>query len=62
MTARRRRAPDCARPPPQPSGFDDGETLAMGSTTGGLWVGTSGGERWECLSRDLPPIAVLRFA
>ena len=41
---------------------DDGETLAMGSTTGGLWVSTSGGERWECLSRDLPPIAVLRFA
>lgn len=41
---------------------DDGETLAIGSTTGGLWVSASGGERWECLSRDLPPIAVLRFA
>jgi photosystem II stability/assembly factor-like uncharacterized protein len=40
---------------------EDGETLAIGSTTGGLWVSTNGGERWECLSRDLPPIAVLRF-
>jgi len=40
----------------------DGETLAIGSTTGGLWVSASGGARWECVSRDLPPIAVLRFA
>ena len=40
----------------------DGQTLAMGSTTGGLWVSEDGGESWECLSRDLPPIAVVRFA
>lgn len=40
----------------------DGETLATGSTTGGLWVSTCGGARWDCVSRDLPPIAVLRFA
>ncbi|MEJ8838923.1 WD40/YVTN/BNR-like repeat-containing protein [Ramlibacter sp. AN1133] len=41
---------------------DDGETLAMGSTTGGLWVSEDGGARWQCLSRDLPPIAAVRFA
>lgn len=40
---------------------DDGNALAMGSTTGGLWVSEDGGSQWECLSRDLPPIAVLRF-
>jgi hypothetical protein len=40
----------------------DGETLAMGSTTGGLWTSDNGGIGWQCLSRDLPPIAALRFA
>lgn len=41
---------------------EDGRTLAMGSTTGGLWVSEDAGESWTCLSRDLPPIAVVRFA
>jgi hypothetical protein len=40
----------------------DGETLAMGSTTGGLWISANAGASWHCLSRDLPPIAALRFA
>jgi hypothetical protein len=40
----------------------DGRTLAMGSTTGGLWISEDGAQTWRCLSRDLPPIAVLRFA
>lgn len=40
----------------------DGQTLAMGSTTGGLWVSEDGGESWDCLSHDLPPIAAVRFA
>jgi len=40
----------------------DGGTLAIGSTTGGLWVGENAGETWRCLSRDLPPIAVVRIA
>jgi hypothetical protein len=40
----------------------DGETLAMGSTTGGLWISEDGGAHWNCVSRDLPPIAVVRFA
>jgi photosystem II stability/assembly factor-like uncharacterized protein len=39
----------------------DGRTLAMGSTTGGLWVSEDAGESWQCLSRDLPPIAVVRL-
>ena len=41
---------------------DDGTTLAMGSTTGGLWVSEDAGASWDCVSRDLPPIAALRFA
>jgi len=40
----------------------DGMTLAMGSTTGGLWASDDAGDTWQCLSRDLPPIAVLRLA
>ena len=40
----------------------DGQTLAMASTTGGLWVSADAGETWQALSRDLPPVAVLRFA
>ena len=40
----------------------DGTTLAMASTTGGLWVSSDSGERWQNLSRDLPPVAVLKFA
>ena len=40
----------------------DGQTLALGSTTGGLWLGTQLGERWNCVSRDLPPVAALAFA
>ncbi len=40
----------------------DGRTLAMGSTTGGLWVSEDAGASWQCLSRDLPPIGVLRLA
>jgi photosystem II stability/assembly factor-like uncharacterized protein len=39
----------------------DGQVLAMASTTGGLWVSASAGESWQCVSRDLPPVAALRF-
>ena len=38
----------------------DGHTLAMGSTTGGLWISEDEGRSWQCVSRDLPPIAVVR--
>lgn len=33
-----------------------GERLVMGSTTGNLWVGTDGGERWTAVSSHLPPV------
>ena len=39
-----------------------GERLAMGSTTGGLWVSSNQGAAWRVLSAHLPPIACLCFA
>ena len=39
-----------------------GERLAMGSTTGGLWVSESGGETWSGLAARLPPIYAVQFA
>lgn len=39
-----------------------GQVLAMGSTTGGLWVSADAGEHWQALSRDLPPLSTVRFA
>ena len=39
-----------------------GRTLAMGSTTGGLWVSADAGEHWQELSRDLPLLSTVRFA
>lgn len=39
----------------------DGQTLALASTTGGLWLSTDAGVGWQCLSNDLPPVASLRF-
>ena len=41
---------------------EDGETLAMGSTTGTLWMSETGGEIWRTLSTHLPPIFAVRFA
>ena len=38
-----------------------GNRLAMGSTTGGLWV-SNGGASWQLLTAHLPPIACLSFA
>lgn len=40
----------------------DGRRLAMGSTTGGLWVSEDGGDSWKCLSAHLPPVNCVRFA
>lgn len=39
----------------------DGQSLALASTTGGLWTSADAGEHWHCVSNDLPPVAVLRF-
>lgn len=40
---------------------DDGRTLLMGSTTGGLWCSGDGGDRWATVSTTLPPIYAVRF-
>ena len=39
-----------------------GERLAIGSTTGGLWISENRGDSWQCLSAHLPPVYALRFA
>ena len=39
----------------------DGQTLAMSSTTGGLWISPDAGAHWHCVSRDFPPVAALRW-
>jgi len=39
-----------------------GESLAMGSTTGSLWTSDNGGDTWQTISRNLPPIFCVRFA
>lgn len=38
-----------------------GDRLAMGSSTGSLWVSEDGGESWVTVSNHLPPIYALRF-
>jgi photosystem II stability/assembly factor-like uncharacterized protein len=38
-----------------------GERLAMGSTTGHLWVSEDAGEHWTLAAGHLPPIACVRF-
>jgi len=39
-----------------------GERLAMGSTSGGLWVSEDGGDSWNATEARLPRISVVRFA
>jgi photosystem II stability/assembly factor-like uncharacterized protein len=41
---------------------ESGSRLAMGSTTGALWVSENAGERWQLVSAHLPPIYAVRFA
>ncbi len=38
-----------------------GSRLAMGSTTGHLWISENAGESWNFVAAHLPPIACLRF-
>ena len=38
-----------------------GDTLLMGSTTGGLWASDDGGEHWVGVAARLPPIYALSF-
>lgn len=39
----------------------DGQRLAMGSTTGGLWVSHDAGRRWKLVNAHFPPILSVRF-
>lgn len=41
---------------------ETGQRLAMGSTTGHLWVSDDGGDNWRLTAGNLPPIACVRFA
>lgn len=41
---------------------DCGERLALGSTTGGLWVSENQGDSWACVTHTLPPIYAVSFA
>jgi hypothetical protein len=40
---------------------DNGQTLLMGSTSGGLWISENGGDAWQEISTTLPPIYTVRF-
>jgi hypothetical protein len=39
-----------------------GERLAVGSTSGGLWISEDGGDSWTMPEARLPPISAVRFA
>lgn len=41
---------------------ETGERLAMGSTTGGLWISEDQGDHWQIVSHTLPPVYAVRFA
>jgi photosystem II stability/assembly factor-like uncharacterized protein len=40
---------------------ETGDRLAFGSTTGSLWISENGGDSWQTLSSNLPPIYAVRF-
>lgn len=40
---------------------ETGTTLAMGSTSGSLWISTDSGDSWTTVSSNLPPIYAVRF-
>ena len=39
----------------------DGQSLLMGSTTGGLWSSFDGGDHWHTVSTNLPPIYAVKL-
>jgi hypothetical protein len=41
---------------------DTGNRLAIGSTTGGLWISEDQGEHWNAVGVRLPPVHAVRFA
>jgi hypothetical protein len=40
---------------------ETGDHLAFGSTTGSLWLSENGGDSWQTLSSNLPPVYAVRF-
>ncbi|MES2018688.1 MAG: exo-alpha-sialidase [Pseudomonadota bacterium] len=40
----------------------DGNSLLMGSTTGGVWASNDGGAHWQTVSTTLPPVYAVCFA
>ncbi len=40
---------------------DDGSRLLIGSTTGNLWASKNGGDSWQVVSQNLPPIHAVCF-
>jgi hypothetical protein len=40
---------------------DTGDRLAMGSTTGALWISENQGDSWQAVSVHLPPVYSVRF-
>ena len=40
---------------------ETGNRLAFGSATGSLWISEDGGDSWQTLSSNLPPIYAVRF-
>jgi hypothetical protein len=40
---------------------DDGQTLLMTSTSGGLWASADAGDDWQTVSTSLPPAVAVRF-
>lgn len=40
---------------------ETGDLLAMGSTTGTLWISEDGGDSWNCIEDHLPQIYSVRI-
>jgi photosystem II stability/assembly factor-like uncharacterized protein len=40
---------------------ETGDRLALGSTTGSLWISEDGGDSFSVISSNLPPISAVRF-
>ena len=40
---------------------ENGDRLAFGSTTGSVWVSEDGGDSWQTISTNLPPVYAVRF-
>jgi len=40
---------------------ESGNRLAFGSTTGSVWISEDGGDSWQTVSSNLPPVYAVRF-